>query len=84
MQVNIEIRTKVRLELGDELDPQLYQKSRYRTRWGHFGFGISNEHMLPFVVAAKAHLQGLLAQKGVDMLCGHVEIVLEDLSPGIR
>lgn len=84
MQVNIEIRTKVRFELGDELDPQNYQKSRYQTRYGHFGFGMSNEHMLPFVAAAKAHLQGLLAQEGVDMLSGNVEIVLEDLSPGVR
>ena len=84
MKVNLTIRMHmVQLDLPDHLDPKLYSKNRWRTRWGSFPIKAGpnaspyNSELQPFVAAAKQELAALLAQHGVDALSGSVEIVME-------
>jgi hypothetical protein len=89
MKVNLTIRFQMtNLELPDHLDPGMYSKNSWRTRWGHFSategpiarprHPYDREREL-FVEAARAELAGLLAKHGVDALGGTVEIIQEDV-----
>lgn len=91
MKINITVRLQlVNLEVGDHLDPSLYNNHRYKTRWGNFGptegpavhprYPASNTDLAPFVAAAKQELAALLAKHGVEALGGSVEIVPERVS----